>query len=105
MPLLLTVPCNDVPFHIPGVVLHALQADAALPGKKTGDALDGDGAEAKPAGLAETARGGGAAEGPACSPSVRSTRSGLAGFGTVRHASMRSTRSVKSQDDACSSVA
>lgn len=102
VPLLLTVPCNDVPFRIPDAVLHALQADAALPGKWPQEGFDAEQTpRGEPAAAAAEAPPGGGSEAYSRHGSMVSSRSGIAGMGTLQQASFRSSRSVKSQDDVC----
>lgn len=91
MPVLLTVPRNDVPFYIPEALLDAMRADVALPQHAP---------RAPPPAVVESPRTLEAPEGPEGGAwqrarrtwSMRSTRSGI---GPAKDSSMRSLKSLE----------
>lgn len=98
VPVLLTVPRNDVPFRIPPAVLDAMRADLALPQhvpRAAPDAVQESPRTADAAGAAAAVPG----PRPRRTLSMRSTRSGIGGLGT-KQSSVRSTWSAGSQGDA-----
>lgn len=98
VPVLLTVPRNDVPFRIPPAVLDAMRADLALPQhvpRAAPDAVQESPRTADAAGAAAAVPG----PRPRRTLSMRSTRSGIGGLRT-KQSSVRSTWSAGSQGDA-----
>lgn len=93
--MLLTVPRNDTPFHIPEALLGALRADLALPQHVPRAPPPASGESPRVMEESERLEAGTAPQSRR-TWSMRSTRSGI---GPAMDSSVRSVRSLKSLDD------